>query len=91
MLLAGGSHLREPAAHAEREVLASALPWHDVADDALGEHAPRPVVEVGELVRDLRVEGHQLRLARLDLRAQRGGLRLGERFLRYRELGLELA
>ena len=82
--------LKQPAAYAPEEVLACTLPGHNVADDALGEHAARTVVQVGELVRDLHVERHELRLARADgrldvLRVAEGLGRLGGR-----ELGVEL-
>merc|ERR1719393_36676 len=82
--------LREAPAHAQVEVRPRLGPRHHVADDALGHHAPRPVVQVGELMRDLHVEREQSGLALGDLLAERVGLRLGEGALSDLELGGEL-
>mmetsp|Transcript_18949 Transcript_18949/g.55656 ORF Transcript_18949/g.55656 Transcript_18949/m.55656 type:complete len:508 (+) Transcript_18949:408-1931(+) len=79
--------LADAALEAPVEVLPRVLPVHHLADDALGLHAAGAVVEVGELVGHLKVEGQERVLARVDLLLRRLDVRShGERV----QLGAEL-
>mmetsp|Transcript_33163 Transcript_33163/g.74909 ORF Transcript_33163/g.74909 Transcript_33163/m.74909 type:complete len:951 (+) Transcript_33163:310-3162(+) len=64
--------LRQAPLDAPVEVLAGLLPLEHVAHHALGLHAPRPVVQVRELMRHLEVEREERGLAVLDLLGERG-------------------
>ena len=49
------------------EIAASVLPLDDISNDSLGLHATTAIVEIGELVRNLRVHWQEARFPLLDL------------------------